>query len=192
MRKLLLASSSPYRKELLSRLQLPFSTFSPEIDETRRDNESWSDLVLRLSKEKAMVAAKHHPNTVCIGSDEIAALDDTLLGKPGTKDNAIDQLRQMSNQKVSFYTGVCVFAPHLGKDESAIVVTAVKFRTLTDSMIENYLTKEEPFGSAGSFKSESLGSALIEYFEGSDPTALIGLPLIKLCDLLHKVGIEVI
>jgi septum formation protein len=192
MRKILLASSSPFRKELFSRLKLPFTCYAPEIDETPLPDESWQALALRLSVAKAKAASEVYPDHVCIGSDEVAAVGTTFLGKPGNEENAKKQLRLMSDQKIAFHTGVCVFAPFLGHEQNVLVTTSVKFRPLTDQMIQNYLTKEEPYNSAGSFKSETLGSALIEYFEGSDPTALIGLPLIALCDMLAKVGIEVI
>ena len=191
MKPLLLASSSIYRRELLSRLQIPFTTYAPDIDESPLPGESWPELVLRLSKEKAQVAAALHPKSICIGSDEVAALNSTLLGKPGDYANAKRQLQQMSGQKVFFYTGVCIVGPNQ-YEECQLATTAVLFRKLTDNMIENYLAKEKPYGSAGSFKSESLGSALIERFEGEDPTAIIGLPLILLCGMLARVGIEVI
>lgn len=193
MKPLLLASSSIYRKALLSRLQLPFTTYSPDIDETPLPNESCEILVQRLSIEKAQVAANLHPNTVCIGSDEVAVLNGKILGKPSNHENAIIQLSSMSGQKVYFYTGLCVAITGTESyQECQLAITAVKFRPLTDSMIENYLQKEKPYGSAGSFKSETLGSALIEKFEGDDPTAMIGLPLILLCDMLNRAGVEVI
>lgn len=192
MHPLILASSSIYRHELLSRLKYPFTTFSPEIDETPHVGETISDMVLRLSQEKALAAAEKNPTCVCIGSDEVAALENTILGKPGNYENAVKQLTQMSGQVIIFYTGVCVAAPHLQKIETQLVLTTVKFRTLTLSMIENYLRKEEPYTSAGSFKSETLGSALLERFESDDPTAIIGLPLILLCDMLRRVNIHII
>ena len=192
MREILLASSSPYRKELFSRLKVPFSTYAPDIDETPLPSETFQAMALRLAIQKSKAAAQIYPDHICIGSDEVATVGNHLLGKPGDHATAVSQLQLMSNQKVFFYTGVCVFAPALGHEDSLLATTAVKFKTLSKTMIENYLTKEEPYGSAGSFKSETLGSALIEYFEGSDPTALIGLPLIALCDMLGKVGVEVI
>jgi len=189
---LLLASSSLYRRELLLRLQLPFITHSPNIDETPHPNETWEDLVTRLSIEKAKAGGRVYPDAVCIGSDEVAVVNNTLLGKPEDHTHAQAQLSQMSGQKVYFYTGICVWVPTQSYESSRVIITAVQFRTLTDSMIENYLHKEKPYQSAGSFKFESLGCALIHSFEGEDPTALIGLPLIALCDMLAQVGIEII
>lgn len=192
MPKILLASSSIYRKELFSRLQLPFTTYSPEIDETPLKNENFCELVQRLAIEKAKAAYALHPEFLCIGSDEVAALNDSLLTKPGNHQRATLQLKQMSGQKVFFHTGVCVYAPFLHFQECRVVTTAVQFRPLSDRMIENYLNKVKPYASAGSFQSETLGSALIERFEGDDPTAMIGLPLIQLCEMLSQVGVEII
>jgi 7-methyl-GTP pyrophosphatase len=192
MHPILLASSSVYRRELLSRLKLPFECYSTDIDESPRPQETIPDLVLRLSHEKAHNAATQYPQHVCIGSDEVAALDGVILGKPGTHENAIEQLTMMSNREVVFYTGVCVLAPLSASNDCRLALTTVKFRHLTPKMIENYLNKEKPYQSAASFKSETLGSALIEHFQSDDPTAIIGLPLIMLCDMLSKVGIEII
>lgn len=192
MHKLLLASSSVYRQELLGRLKIPFDSFSPNIDETPKPGESIQALVLRLSKEKAIAASNRFPEAICIGSDEVAALDNEVLGKPLTHEKAVKQLMSMSGKKVAFHTGVCVLAPLQAFEDCRLVTTAVTFRKLTPSMIENYLNKEQPYQSAGSFKSETLGSALIEKFHGDDPTAMIGLPLITLCDMLEKVGFAAI
>jgi septum formation protein len=192
MPKLLLASSSIYRQELLARLKIPFDSFAPDIDETPKKGESIQALVLRLSKEKAKAASQRFLDAVCIGSDEVAALDNQILGKPLTHEAATLQLKSMSGRKVEFHTGVCVYAPTLAFEDCRLVTTAVTFRQLTTSMIENYLLKEQPYQSAGSFKSETLGSALIEKFHGDDPTALIGLPLITLCEMLQKIGLGVI
>ncbi|MGE3317669.1 MAG: nucleoside triphosphate pyrophosphatase [Candidatus Berkiella sp.] len=192
MPKLLLASSSIYRQELLGRLKIPFESYSPDIDETPKNGESLEALVLRLSKEKAKAGVMQFPEAVCIGSDEIAALENTILGKPLTHENAIQQLTRMSGQKVDFLTGVCVYAPKLSFEDCRLVTTTVIFKKLTPSMIENYLQKEQPYQSAGSFKSETLGSALIDKMQSDDPTAIIGLPLITLCHMLNKVGIAII
>lgn len=192
MPKLLLASSSPYRQELLARLKVSFDCFSPDIDETPKLGESIQALVLRLSKEKAKAASIQFPDAVCIGSDEVAALNNTILGKPLTHEAATQQLMSMSGKKVEFHTGVCVYAPTLSFEDCRLVTTGVLFRELSPSMIENYLMKEQPYQSAGSFKSETLGSALIEKFYGDDPTALIGLPLITVCEMLQKIGLGVI
>lgn len=192
MQKLLLASSSLYRQELLSRLKISFDCYSPDIDETPKNGESIEALVLRLSKEKAKAASTQYPDAICIGSDELAVLNNEVLGKPLTHENAIQQLSAMSGQKVDFYTGICVLSTSPTFEDCRLVMTSVTFRKLTPSMIENYLQKEKPYQSAGSFKSETLGSALIEKFHGDDPTAMIGLPLIALCDMLEKAGMPVI
>ncbi len=190
MTSLILASSSIYRKELLSRLKVPFDTYSPDIDESRLENESIKDMVKRLSIAKAKAANIKHPNCICIGSDEVAGLNDVILGKPGTHENAIAQLMQMSGKDVVFYTGVCVKG--LEFESYHLSTTTITFKDLTPVMIENYLQKEKPYQSAGSFKSETLGSALINRFESEDPTAIIGLPLIKLCESLELAGIAII
>ncbi|MBS0289435.1 MAG: septum formation protein Maf [Proteobacteria bacterium] len=192
MYPLVLASSSPYRKELLSRLKIPFSVSSPEIDESRLVHETIFDMVLRLSKEKAIAGAAGNPQCVCIGSDVVAAFDGQVLGKPLSHQAAINQLSIMSGQQVIFYTGVCVAAPFLNHEACHMSITTITFRTLSKQMIENYLTKEKPYQSAGSFKSETLGCALVSRFECDDPTAIIGLPLIALSDMLKDVGIEVV
>lgn len=192
MRPLILASSSIYRKALLERLKIPFTCFAPDIDESPRPGENISDLVLRLSKEKSEFCNDKYTDAVCIGSDELAAIDNEALGKPGDKANAIKQLTLMSGNQVKFYTGVCVSAHYLKHHECRLSITTLTFKKLTASMIENYLEKEKPYHSAASFKSETLGSALIEKFECDDPTGIIGLPLIMLCEMLEKVGIEVI
>lgn len=190
MLPIVLASSSVYRKELFSRLKLPFQTASPDIDESMLPNESFEEHVKRLSFAKAHIVAKRHPEALCIGSDEIAALGNDVLGKPLTHENAVLQLKKMSGQTVVFYTGVAVVKKDY--EDYRLAITKVTFRKLNDSMIENYLLKEQPYFSAGSFKSETLGSALITKFEGNDPTALIGLPLIDLVEMLEKAGVKVI
>ncbi len=192
MHSLVLASSSIYRRELLSRLKYPFITYAPEIDETPHPDETITDMVLRLSREKALAALRNNPGCVCIGSDEVAALENTILGKPLNHENAIKQLKQMSGQVVIFYTGVCVAGPDLTRVDTRLALTTVKFRSLTQTMIENYLHKEQPYSNAASLKSETFGSALLERFESDDPTAIIGLPLIMLCEMLRQVGIEII
>ncbi|MBS0287839.1 MAG: septum formation protein Maf [Proteobacteria bacterium] len=189
---LILASSSIYRKELLSRLKVPFSIFSPDVDETRLQGETIPDMVKRLSIAKARIACEKNPRSVCIGSDEVAGLDGEILGKPLTHENAIKQLTHMSGKEVVFYTGVCVSAPFLPFEEYRLSTTSITFRQLTPAMIENYLQKEKPYQSAGSFKSETLGSALISRFESEDPTAIIGLPLIILSEILTQAGITIV
>lgn len=188
---LILASSSSYRRELLERLKLPFQCVSPEVDETALPNETFEAHVKRLSLAKAQAVAKRYPARICIGSDEIATLGNNILGKPLTHDKAILQLTQMSGKTVTFYTGVAVVRGESYQDYR-LTMTKVTFRELSSKMIETYLTKEQPYNSAGSFKSETLGSALITQFEGKDPTALIGLPLIELTQMLEKAGVAVL
>lgn len=192
MRPIILASSSIYRKELLERLKIPFTTHSSDIDESPLPGEPIPDMVLRLSQEKALAASIVYPDAICIGSDEVAGLNNTILGKPLTHQNATKQLQSMRDKKIIFYTGVCVVSPHHSHIDTRMSETAVTFKNLTDKMIENYLNKEKPYHSAASFKSETLGSALIDKMECDDPTAIIGLPLIVLCDMLRAVGVEII
>lgn len=192
MDNLVLASSSVYRKELLSRLQLPFRTFSPHLDESPLPDEPFIAMAERLAREKASAGAQSFPNNICIGADTIACLGQITIGKPLNHQVAVAQLRQLSGQRVDFHTGVSVVAAHLSYAATRVVTSTVTFRTLTDEMIEHYLQKEKPYFSSASFKSETLGSALITRFEGEDPTALIGLPLIALCDLLQDAGVKVL
>jgi septum formation protein len=192
MHPLILASSSIYRKSLLERLKIPFTCYAPDIDESPLEGETIRDLVLRLSKEKSEICSQKHPEAACIGSDELAVINNEIVGKPGNKENAIKQLTLMSGEQVKFYTGVCISAQFLKHHECRLSITTLTFKKLTPSMIENYLEKEKPYHSAASFKSETLGSALIEKFECDDPTGIIGLPLIMLCDMLRNVGIDVV
>ena len=192
MPDIVLASSSPYRQELLSRLKIPFTSYSPEIDETALPNENFEAHVKRLSIAKALAASLQFPDALCIGSDEIAGLNSEILGKPLTHENAVLQLRKMSGQTVTFYTGVCITIKRSNYQDYRLALTKIHFRDLTDEMIETYLQKEQPYFSAGSFKSETLGTALIKRFEGHDPTALIGLPLIDLTEMLEKAGGKVL
>jgi len=192
MLDIVLASSSPYRKELLARLKLPFQVATPDIDESPLTNESFEEHVQRLSLAKAKEVGKTFPHAICIGSDEIAALDNEILGKPLTHQNAVIQLKKMSGKTICFYTGLALTIANTGYEDYRLAITKITVRELNDRMIENYLTKEQPYFSAGSFKSETLGSALITRFEGHDPTALIGLPLIDLTAMLEKAGMAVI
>jgi MAF protein len=186
---LVLASSSPYRRRLLERLRLPFECEAPALDETPRENETATALALRLAMEKADVVARRHPDAVVIGSDQVPCLGEQLLSKPGTPDKAFTQLLACSGRQVVFHTGLSVQAPGAEPLTSVIPYT-VHFRQLAPAEIERYLTLDEPFDCAGSFKWESLGIALFERMEGDDPTALEGLPLIALCDLLRQVGYD--
>jgi septum formation protein len=187
--RLILASTSPYRRALLERLGVPFETMRPDVDETRRPGESPRALVARLAAAKAVAAAARFGDGLAIGSDQVAACDDTVLGKPGGHDAAVTQLRAVSGRTVEFLTGVCVRDLEAGDERHDIAVTQVRFRTLDDAEIERYLAREPAYDCAGSFKSEGLGITLVDSIEDDDPTALIGLPLIRLCRLLRAFGI---
>lgn len=183
---LVLASTSPFRQALLSRLQIPFVCAAPNIDESRQPNESADDLVARLALEKAQAVQAHYPNALIIGSDQVAVLNEQILGKPHTHINAVAQLQASSNQYVEFLTGLCLLNTVTGLSQVDVIRYGVKFRPLTTSMIEYYLQREQPYQCAGSFKSEGLGTVLFEKMVGNDPSALIGLPLIRLVDFLQQ------
>jgi len=190
--KLILASTSPFRRALLEKLQLPFTTAAPEVDETPRPDETPMQLVERLAIAKARAVAEQHEDALVVGSDQVAVIDDSILGKPGTKERAVAQLRQASGRSVRFLTGLCLYNSSSGQYQSEVVPFEVVFRELSDSQIENYLAREEPWNCAGSFKSEGLGIALFERLVGDDPNTLIGLPLIRLVRMLEKEGMRVI
>lgn len=190
--KLILASTSPYRKELLKRLELPFETCNPATDEAALPDETPQATALRLSEAKARAVAAKFPEALIIGSDQVACFDGRIFGKPGNHDTACEQLRAMRGNTVDFHTGLCLFNAKTGVAHLRGVPTLVTFRKLTDEQIENYLRKEKPYNCAGSAKSEGLGIAIIEKIEGNDPNALIGLPLIALCDLLAIENVKVI
>jgi len=190
--KLVLASSSPFRKALLEKLQLQFETDSPDINETPLAYESIEAMVKRLSESKAKALATKHPDALIIGSDQSATLNGKVLHKPGNFDIAFKQLRAASGQTITFHTGLCLHNSNSGHSETICEPFIVKFRELTDSEIENYLTREEPYNCAGSFKSEALGISLFESMRGDDPNTLIGLPLIQLCRMLKANGFSVI
>jgi septum formation protein len=190
--KLILASSSIYRRELLERLQIPFSVISPEIDETQLPNESPEATALRLAQEKARKIGQVHPYSLIIGCDQVATLDNAQLGKPLTHDNAARQLRMMRGRTVTFYSALCLFNSSTGNMQAQVIPYEVKFRNLSDEQIENYLLKEQPYHCAGSAKSEGLGIALIEWMRGDDPNALIGLPLIALITMLGREGLDIL
>jgi septum formation protein len=189
--RLVLASTSPYRRELLARLRLPFDVISPGIDETPRSGEKPADLALRLAREKAAAGAARVPGAVVIGSDQVAVLGDLALSKPGTHENAVMQLRAMRGQRVSFLTAVAIARDSEPAIAARLVPTEVQFRAFTDATIEAYLQVDAPYDCAGAAKIESLGIALVERVESTDPTALIGLPLIALVDLLAGFGVLV-
>lgn len=189
---LILASSSPFRQDLLSRLNIPFESISPDIDESVLPNEIATDYVSRLAEEKAYVIAQKHPQSLIIGSDQCAYLDGNILGKPGNHENALKQLQNARGKEVVFYTGLSVqqFSTQLKLVDC--IKFRVGFRQLSDEQLENYLKTEQPYNCAGSFKSEAYGISLFSYLRGDDPTALIGLPLIRLTSMLEEAGVKVI
>lgn len=187
---IVLASTSPFRRELLARLGLPFLTASPDVDETPLPGEAPETTAMRLSESKARAVAARHPEALIIGSDQVACLDGRVFGKPGSHDNAVRQLRSMRGRSVNFFTGLCLLNARTGQARLRGVPTLVTFRDLDDDEIERYLRKEQPYNCAGSAKSEGLGIALIARIAGEDPNALIGLPLIALCDLFREEGIN--
>lgn len=189
---LILASTSPFRKQLLEKLNLPFSCCSPEVDETPLENESPADLVLRLAKLKAATGADKYSEGIVIGSDQVAVINNNIIGKPLNRETAIEQLSQSSGQAITFYTGLAVHNVKNGNVEAIVEPYIVHFRTLSQQAISNYVDIEQPFYCAGSFKCEGLGIALFEQLEGKDPNTLIGLPLISLIDLLHRQGVDVL
>jgi septum formation protein len=191
-KKIILASSSIYRKELLDRLKLPFSCFSPEIDETALADEQPQDTALRLAQEKAKKIGESHPNALIIGCDQVATLDGLQIGKPLTHENATQQLRIMRGREVTFHSALCLYNSMTLNMQREVVPYIVHFRNLTDAQIESYLNKEQPYHCAGSAKSEGLGIAIIEKMTGEDPNALIGLPLIKLINMLANENVHVI
>ena len=188
----ILASTSPYRQELLSRLDFPFVTQSPAVDETPLLNECADNLVKRLSQAKAEAIAPLYPNDIIIGSDQVALLNTEILGKPGDFANAHAQLTRASGQCVRFLTGICVINTQTSHIQVELEVFIVHFKALTPTQINNYLQREQPFNCAGSFKSEGLGVALMQRMQGDDPSALIGLPLIRLVKMLANTGFDVL
>lgn len=188
--KILLASSSIYRRQLLGKLGLHFEWESPDIDESRLTAESPAQLVCRLAEAKACHLASRHPNHLIIGSDQAATIDNLILGKPHTHENAVAQLTSFRNREVIFMTGLCLFNPTTKRIQTSVETYKVRFRNLTDAQIENYLQREQPYDCAGSFKSEGLGICLFEQLEGDDPNTLIGLPLITLTRMLANEGID--
>jgi septum formation protein len=187
---LILGSTSRYRSELLSRLKLPFEVVAPDVDETPQPGELPAVLALRLALAKAVEVARRFPNAVVIGSDQVADLNGDPIGKPGNHERAVAQLRRMSGQTVVFQTAVAVVHLSAEFSGSALVPVTVKFRQLSDAEIERYLQIEQPYDCAGSAKSETLGIALLDAIDSSDPTALVGLPMIQTCALLRRAGIN--
>ena len=189
---IVLASTSIYRGELLSTLQIPFQVAAPNVDETPLVDENAQQTSIRLSQLKAQAVTKDHPNALIIGSDQVALLDGQQLGKPLTHDNAVRQLRAMRGKTVAFYTALTLLNARNGTMQTDLAETQVSFRQLSDDEIERYLVKEQPYHCAGSAKSEGLGIALISRIEGDDPNALIGLPLISLVTMLKNQGVNVL
>lgn len=192
---IVLGSTSVYRRQLLERLGLPFETDKPEVDETPLPNESPTDTAERLAQAKARAVAARHPRALIIGSDQVAYLSlpqsKTQFGKPGSVENAIKQLHQMSGQIVVFHTALCLLNSETGHMQLESVPTEVKFRSLSEAEIIRYVEKDQPLDCAGSAKSESLGISLLDYMRTDDPNALIGLPLIALCRMLRAEGVQV-
>ena len=189
--KIVLASTSLYRRELLQRLQIPFTTADPGVDEAANPGERPEALVERLARAKAMALAAAHPDALIVGCDQVAVSGGVVVGKPGNRENAVRQLREMSGRDTTFYTAVCVHDAASGRTSTRVIPYLVRLRPLNDDVIERYLEREQPYDCAGSAKSEGLGIALIERMEGEDPNALIGLPLIALVDLLAEHGVQI-
>ncbi len=189
---LVLGSSSPYRKALLDRLGLAYTVHSPEVDETPAPGETPAMLAQRLALAKAQAVAQHYPEAVVIGSDQVADLDGIALGKPGNHERATLQLRQMRGCTVVFHTALAVVCRKTGFCQTDLAPVRVRFRELSDQEIEHYLQRERPYDCAGSAKSEGLGIALLESIDSDDPTALVGLPLIRTCHLLRAAGLDVL
>ena len=192
MKTLVLGSTSPFRKAILEKLQLPFYCAKPNIDEAEKDNECPQDLVERLAIEKAKAVVGEYPSALIIGSDQVAVCEGEILGKPHNFDNAVVQLSKFSGKSITFYTGLCVYDSEKEKAISLVEPFTVHFNQLSQEDIENYLNAEQPYNCAGSFKSEGLGICLFSKLEGDDPNTLIGLPLIKLVELLKQQGIDVL
>jgi septum formation protein len=189
---LILASTSVYRRELLTRLQIPFEVVAPDVDETPLAGELPQETALRLAQLKARAVQAQFPAALIIGSDQVAVLDNVQLGKPMTRPNAIQQLQFMRGRTVEFHSALCLYNSQTGNSQCRVVPYRVTFRALSDTQIERYLDKEQPYHCAGSAKTEGLGISLIARMEGDDPNALIGLPLIALVDMLYNEGVELL
>lgn len=188
--KLILASRSPYRRQLLERLELPFETIAANIDESPLPNENPTAYVSRLAHEKAAEIAKTHAGNLVIGSDQCAVVNGDILGKPGDRETAIQQLEMVSGREIQFLTGVCIMHAQTNWQRAEIAPFTVVFRTLSRREIERYIEQDQPYDCAGSFKSEGFGVTLCQSMQGTDPTALIGLPLILVAQMLREFGFE--
>ncbi|HEY3300446.1 MAG TPA: Maf family nucleotide pyrophosphatase [Methylophilaceae bacterium] len=190
--KLILASSSTFRRDLLAKFNLPFEVISPNIDETPLLGEKPQDTALRLAQLKAKKVAETESNALIIGCDQVATLNDMQIGKPMTHENAVKQLQMMRGHAVIFHSALCLYNAQTGHMQAEVVPYEVKFRQLSDDEIERYLNIEKPYHCAGSAKSEGLGIALMDYMRGDDPNALVGLPLIRLAHMLRNQGVNVV
>ncbi|RYF63740.1 MAG: septum formation inhibitor Maf [Comamonadaceae bacterium] len=191
-RTVILASTSRYRRELMNRLQLAFEVHAPDVDESPRTGETPFDLAQRLALEKSCAVADRHPDAIVIGSDQVADLDGEALGKPGDHARATSQLRRMRGRTLVFQTAVAVVCRATGFEQRDIASVRVVFRDLTDAAIERYLLAERPYDCAGSAKSEGLGIALLDAIDSDDPSALVGLPLIRTCRMLRAAGVDLL
>ncbi|GAA4879708.1 nucleoside triphosphate pyrophosphatase [Ferrimonas pelagia] len=191
-KQLVLSSTSPFRREILTKLGLPFDCDKPEVDETPLADEKAPQLVERLAEAKARAVAQRHTDALIIGSDQVAVIDGQILGKPGDHDNAVKQLQAASGKKVTFYTGLSLVNSASGAAQTRVEPFHVHFKQLTDAQIHGYLRAETPYNCAGSFKSEGLGIMLFERLEGRDPNTLVGLPLIALGEMLANEGLNVL
>ncbi|PCH60113.1 MAG: septum formation inhibitor Maf [Gammaproteobacteria bacterium] len=189
---LVLASSSPYRRELLLRLRLSFDCVSPNCDETSLKGEAASTLAARLALLKAKTVAKAHPDALIISSDQVVEANGELLGKPGGHAEAVEQLSQLAGKMAIFYTSLCLLNAHTGQAQQSVEPVEVQFKPLSAATIEAYLRAEQPYDCAGAFKSEGLGTILLESIQSQDPTTLIGLPLIRLCQFLEHEGVQLV
>jgi len=187
---LVLASTSPYRRELLGRLYLPFEVCAPETDETPLPGEAPAATAERLALAKATAVIDRYPNALIIGSDQVAYCDSVCFGKPGTRENALAQLRSLSGKNAVFHTGLCLLNSQTGRHHLRGIATEVRFRELSDAEIERYMDKENALNCSGSARSEGLGISLLEWMRSDDPTALVGLPLIALADMLRAEGLQ--
>ncbi len=190
--QLVLASTSPYRRELLARLGVPFEVAAPDVDETPLAGESSDETAQRLSLLKAQAVAEKYPDALIIGSDQVALLEGVQLGKPGTHEKAVAQLQSMRGKALEFHTALTLLNARTGSAQTANVPVRLVMREYTDAQIEHYLRRDQPYNCCGSAKSESLGIALIARFETEDPNALVGLPLIKLVEMLANEGLDVL
>ncbi len=190
--KIILASTSPYRRELLTRLGLPFEVANPATDESRLPGEAPENMALRLSEAKARAVAVNYPEALIIGSDQVAVMEGQIFGKPGNHQRAVQQLGELSGKTVNFFTGLCLLNARTDQAETRGVPTLVGFRDLSDREIENYLQREPAYNCAGSAKSEGLGITLLRFMRGDDPNALVGLPLIALSEMLRNQGVNIL